>query len=472
MNTFFSNEKAPPRVLVIGDVVLDRNIHGHTDRIANEAPVPVHNIDKTTYHLGGAGNVAANLRALGADVSILCPLGILDDTSIEIRKLYDIHEIHYIGLCSDIYTPIMKTRGFCGKKMMYRFDSGSGIISESTMGLVFESFEEYMSTNTIDVIVCSDYGYGVLCDSFAKFVVEYAARRGIPTVVDPRGDFSKYRGCTYLKPNWSQAVKASGKEGIDEICSELYRTVCPRYTCITMADEGMIIRENESGVLCKAVAQPIEVIDVTGAGDIVCSVLAYMVGIGEHVSVCVKVAVFLATESVKHCGTYVLQSGDIWALHRHLHPSKIIKDSSILKHIPRHGERVVFTNGCFDMFHRGHLESLKFAKAQGTILIVGINSDESIRRIKGEKRPIIGLEDRIAMLESNTYVDYVISFSEDTSIHLQELIRPDVYVKGGEYEGHVFPGAGAGYIGEICLGPMWSGSSTSGQIARIMERYS
>ncbi len=467
----FGDSEKVPRVLVVGDVILDVGIHGHIKKIAAEGPVPVQRAESKTYALGGAGNVAANLRALGAAVWACTPVG-TDSAGVMVYQLYEEAGVKMLNptTVAAHSTPV-NTRGFVDGKLLYRYDAdettpyNAGALEE----IALEMLMEHLRTHVVDVVVISDYAKGFLTDSFCRRFIQHCNEAGVPTVVDPRGDFAKYMGCTILKPNHKEAAAATDSHDMDTIVQRLAEYVTPTYLTITAAEQGVYVAELNGLVVKNLTHVPTDahdVIDVTGAGDIVSAVISYSVAMGSTIEDACRSAVFLASRSVMHAGTYVVTETDLWELVRHLRPGKIVS-TRILQSMPRADQTVVFTNGCFDLLHRGHLESLRWAKAQGDILIVGVNGDESVRKLKGASRPVVGLEDRMEMLAALECVDYVVPFYEDRPRELIKALRPDVYVKGAEYEGHTF--SGQDYVGEVRLAPMYEGISTSALIRRITQ---
>lgn len=468
----FTGSEKVPRILVVGDVILDVGIHGHIKKIAAEGPVPVQRAESKTYALGGAGNVAANLRALGAAVWACTPVG----TDSGGQMVYELYEEAGVKMLNPTTvaahsTPV-NTRGFVDGKLLYRYDAdettpyNAGALEE----IALETLKEHIRTHVVDVVVLSDYAKGFLTDSFCRRFIQYCNEAGVPTVVDPRGDFAKYMGCTILKPNHKEAAAATSADELETIVERLAEYVNPTYLTITAAEQGVYVAELNNLIVKSLTHIPTtvhDVIDVTGAGDIVSAVISYSVAVGSTIEDACRSAVFLASRSVMHAGTYVLREADLWALVRHLQPGKIVRCVRLLQSMPRADQTVVFTNGCFDLLHRGHLESLRWAKAQGDILIVGVNGDESVRKLKGASRPVIGLEDRMEMLAALECVDYVVPFFEDRPRELIKALRPDVYVKGSEYEGHTF--SGQDYVGEVRLAPMYEGMSTTALIQRISQ---
>jgi D-beta-D-heptose 7-phosphate kinase/D-beta-D-heptose 1-phosphate adenosyltransferase len=463
---FASLNNQTPTVLVLGDIFIDHSFYGTVTKVANESPTPVLNTTNESITLGGAGNVIMNLKALGTNVISLCPVG-TNGASKKVREMLYASHVQDYGLEDNTYPTPIKYRGFAGKKHLFRYDiepthTHHNLIYQETLTLL----ESILSYTTVDAIICSDYNKGLFRYEFAQKVIQIANKYNIPTIVDPKGNFTKYKDCTFLKPNYAESQKATGADNISSNISMLKELINPKYTCITMAEEGMRICDNTTGKIYSASTQKMEVNDVTGAGDVVTAVAAYCLANKLSIEFLATAATFLATQSVQHVGTYVIQQTDIWELYKRTNPTKIITDISTFNLIPRNKKKIVFTNGCFDLLHVGHIQSLQYAKSLGDILVVAINSDESIHKLKGPMRPIIPLEQRMKMLEALACVDYIIPFHESSPTHLAQRIQPDVYVKGEEYKNHIFQ-----VQSNIHLNPMIPDVSTSKIIDKIVNLY-
>lgn len=455
-----------PTIIVLGDIFIDHSFYGTVTKVANESPTPVLNTTNESITLGGAGNVIMNLKALGTNVISMCPVG-TNGASKKVREMLYAAHVQDYGLEDVTYPTPIKYRGFAGKKHLFRYDVEPthvhhNFIYQETLALL----ESILSYTTIHAIVCSDYNKGLFRYDFAQKIIQLANKHSIPTIVDPKGNFTKYKDCTFLKPNYSEAQKATGAEGLAANISMLKDLINPTYTCITMAEEGIRLCDNTTGKIYTASTQKMEVNDVTGAGDVVTAVAAYCLANKTTLDFLASAATFLATQSVQHVGTYVIQQADIWELYRRTNPSKIVKDISTLHLIPRHKKKIVFTNGCFDLLHVGHIQSLQYAKGLGDILVVAINSDESIHKLKGPMRPIIPLQQRMKILEALSCVDYIIPFDDTSPTSLAQRIQPDVYVKGEEYKDHTFQ-----VQTQVQLNPMIPDVSTSKIIEKIVNLY-
>ena len=435
MDVIFQEQSKGP-IIVFGDIMIDRTLIGTCSRLANEGAVPVFVQNSEKFTLGGCGNVAANLLAMGADVILFSVVG--GDNIVE--PLFLNKNNLYVSVNKDTKTTI-KTRGFADNKLVIRLDNEASNVTLIDSIILKIGIKSCIETRKPSCVVISDYNRGVCTEDLCQTIISICKEYNIPIVVDPKVDSKKYKGCTLIKPNFAEAVRLTGLNNltIDQYHRELYKLTNSSLTCITNADKGLSLYDHSKNCEYSYKMPKVEVCDVTGAGDIVCATLAYCLSLGISNDQMVKYAVFLATQSVKYAGSYVLQESDFWALRFYLNPTKIIFRDN-LKNIPSN-KKIVFTNGCFDILHKGHIDSLREAKKFGDILVVGINSDESIRKLKGAQRPILSLENRLAILNAIEYVDYLIVFSEDTPLNILQELRPNVYVKGEEYRGKYLEGS-------------------------------
>lgn len=346
------------KILIIGDVIIDRYIYGTAERLSPEAPIPVVRHQTTFDRQGGAGNLYENLKSLGVDVELL-----------------------------DLSNPrCIKTRVFCDGHYITRIDQDYETDSLSVLETI-----ERMDFSQYDYVVLSDYAKGVLFES--KKIIAHITKFGCKVIVDPKQPASYYEGAWLVKPN----MKEEGEYG--------FAAHFPNHI---ITDAGGLVRARIENVNYKIAPKTVDVNDVTGAGD--CFLAAFVYGLTKKYSYekCLQLATDAATESVKHVGTYILKIGDI-------------------------EDRTIFTNGVFDILHPGHLELLKTAKSLGDKLIVGINSDASVKRLKGESRPINDELTRSKQLKMLPWVDKVIIFDQDTPYELIKAIKPYMIVKGGDY---------------------------------------
>ena len=435
MNTVFTDKIDGP-IVVFGDLIIDSTLIGSCSRLANEGAIPVFVEKEKKYSLGGCGNVAANLKAMGADVILISVEGGDRLISTVFKNRID----YYLSKNPNSKTTL-KTRAFADNKLVFRHDIEESYVTDENIKELKEYVMEVLYKYKPSCIVISDYNRGVCSEDMCKYLIDIANKRKIPVIVDPKNSCSKYNGCTLIKPNLSETKRLTGLPSSASIVDhhkELNKITKARFTCITQASDGISLYDHIAIDEYKFKMPQVEVCDVTGAGDIVCATLAYCIALNICPEMMIKASVFMGTQSVKHAGSYVLQENDFVDLRRHLYPAKRITIDEI-QFLPRN-KKIVFTNGCFDIFHMGHIESLRKSKSFGDILVVGLNSDESISKIKGPERPIMDLDNRLAILESLEFVDFVIVFDKKTPYAILEALKPDVYVKGAEYRGKYLEG--------------------------------
>ena len=439
-----------PRIAVIGDIMLDKSYFGSVSKIANEAPIPVFRCATEKVTLGGCGNVAANLAAFGCDALYLFGRVGQDSAAETIKEL-----CIKTGICDRfIYsdTTTVKNRYYCGNTLLFRHDEevNTALLPEQIDRLL----EELWSCDQLDCIILSDYNKGVLTQELCQRIICGANERGIVTVVDPKADAAKYIGCTVIKPNLAECKALFGIDGREGATAHAtIRELCKcKASVITLSENGMSYCSDKTFI--QRANRKMEVIDVTGAGDIVCSVIAYLYPLNVEVQRLLDVANFFAMRSVGHLGSYTLQHGDFIACRAAMQNNKVVgwKEAAT-------ADQAVFTNGCFDICHVGHLNLLKRCRDLGDVVIVGLNSDASIRRLKGPSRPIQNLETRAAFLSALEYVDYICIFEEDTPEELIKVIRPAVIVKGGDYKAEEVVGRES--AGRVEIVPLIEGYSTS-----------
>ena len=432
-------------VLIVGDVMLDRYWHGPTSRISPEAPVPVVKVEQEESRPGGAGNVALNISALGANA-------VLAGVTGEDENAHILHQrLSAAGVECNFHTvsnapTITKLRVLSRHQQLIRMDFESEF-DEINSKELNSRVEELMGGASI--LVLSDYGKGVLQDP--QQLIKLAKKAGIPVLVDPKGkDFSIYRGVNLITPNLSEF------EGVVGPCSDEQALVSKGLTLlkeleieallVTRGEQGMtLIRSGEHPLHLPARAR--EVFDVTGAGDTVISVLAASLASGVDMPQAVALANLAASIVVGKLGTAAISAPELRrAVQKELGAERgVISEDQLetmVEDAREHGESIVMTNGCFDILHAGHVAYLEQARALGDRLIVAVNSDASIKRLKGEGRPINPVERRMAVLSGLGSVDWVLPFDEDTPENLIELFRPDILVKGGDYRINEVVGAG------------------------------
>ncbi len=465
---------AKARVLVAGDVMLDRYWHGPTGRISPEAPVPVVRVTDLEDRPGGAANVALNMAALGAGAELVGVTGEDEAARILEERLQAAEVGCHFQKVPGLPT-ITKLRVISRQQQLLRLDFEEAFHDQDPQPFA-EKVKAQLSR--CGALVLSDYAKGALRDP--QGLIAMAREAGVPVLVDPKGsDFSRYRGATLLTPNLSEfeAVVGSVKDEQDLIAKgqQLIRDFGLQALLVTRSEKGMtLLRDGKPELHLPARAR--EVFDVTGAGDTVISVLATAIAAGAPMEDAVALANIAAGIVVGKLGTAVVSAPE---LRRAVHQEGgfgrgVMTEEQLLIAIEdarAQGEKIVFTNGCFDIIHAGHVGYLDSARRQGDRLVLAVNGDESIRRLKGPGRPINPLERRMAVLAALEAVDWVVPFYTDTPEPLLEAIKPDVLVKGGDYSveevvGHEFV---KGYGGEVKVLDFIDDISTTKIVERIKK---
>jgi D-beta-D-heptose 7-phosphate kinase/D-beta-D-heptose 1-phosphate adenosyltransferase len=434
-----------PRILIVGDLMLDRYVTGEVTRISPEAPIPVVAARHTESFLGGAGNVAANLRSMEAVVDLVGVIGD-DEAGVELRGMLEAIGVDSSGLVVDSERlTIRKTRLVSGVQQMMRVDwEDTRPISGAAHAQIEVQLAERLAD--ADAVILSDYGKGVLTSQVISQIIRAvrdARGREIPVLVDPKGDdFARYAGATLITPNRKEAQRAVGRSLPDRAAAalaadELIELADLDMAVITLGAGGILWRtKGGAGGHAPAVARA--VFDVTGAGDTVVAHLALYLAAGLDVSLAVRLANHAAGIVVARLGTNAVTRAELRTRLREAtaQGGKEVDGAELddlLAVWQKEERRIVFTNGCFDLLHIGHIEYLRAARDEGDVLLVGINDDASVRRLKGPDRPINSLQDRMAILAALEMVDAVTSFSEDTPERIIEHVSPDVLVKGQDW---------------------------------------
>ncbi|GGX83897.1 bifunctional protein HldE [Litchfieldella qijiaojingensis] len=463
------------RLLVVGDVMLDRYWHGGTWRISPEAPVPVVKVGEAEDRPGGAANVALNIAALGANAALAGLVG--DDTNADLlfARLEDANVKTHFQRSAAIPT-ITKLRVMSRNQQLIRLDFEEGLGEVDTRDLL-ANVERALPA--ADLVILSDYGKGTLNRVEALIAMIRAAGKRV--LIDPKGgDFGKYRGASVITPNFSEFEAVMGPCRNDEelaVKGEALRAELElEALLITRSEKGMtLIREGHAPLHLPTRAR--EVFDVTGAGDTVIGVLGLGLAAGHGFPEAMTLANLAAGLVVAKPGTATLSIAELYTA---LHGDKlaefgVIEEDSLVEAVraaQARGERVVMTNGCFDILHAGHVAYLEHARQLGDRLIVAVNDDASIARLKGPKRPINPLNRRMQVLSGLGAVDWVVPFSEDTPARLIEAVLPDVLVKGGDYRPEEIAGGEAviAHGGEVKVLGFEDGVSTTAMIATILDR--
>jgi len=465
-----------PKILVVGDLMIDHYLWGSCERISPEAPVQVVNVDRESTVLGGAGNVINNLNSLGAEVDVISVIGDCK-VSEELKGLLtDIKvDTQYLITQKDRVTS-KKSRIIAAHQQVVRYDREStDEINNNSQIAILEFFKAIVEN--YDVILLSDYGKGVLTFELTQSLITIANENEKKLLVDPKGlNYSKYNGAYLLTPNKKEASEATNSvikdnKSLTQAIKSLKKQCNLEVSLITLSDQGVAIFDNELRIH-PTVA--IEVFDVTGAGDTILASLGFALSCNKNIDEAVKFANLASGVVVGKIGSATATLNEIIEYESSLNKSSSdehIKTwdeiSSIVSELKNKKKKIVFTNGCFDILHIGHIKYLEKAKNFGDILILGLNSNDSTQKLKGKTRPINTQDDRAYILASLEAVDYVVIFNEDTPLNLIKLIKPDVLVKGGDYEGKEV--VGQDIVKEFKLVQFIDSKSTTKTIERIQK---
>ena len=474
---------ANARAVVVGDVMLDRYVYGSVERISPEAPIPVLAIDREVAMPGGAGNVARNLAALGAHTIFGAAIG-RDQAATELERLFaDDHSIQVHLAVDATRRTTVKTRFVGAHQQLLRTDSEQRApMTDSTRRNLLERMGDLASG--YDVMVLSDYGKGVLEGGFASRLIGLAKAAGKQVVIDPKGrDYAPYRGADVLTPNGPELAEATGMPAredadVEKAARKLIEQFGLGAVLATRGPRGMTLVERHGGVF-HLPARAIEVFDVSGAGDTVIAVFAAALAAGAPLIEAAMLANAAAGVVVAKLGTATCSLEELaralQGQSRAPHADALYDTDRLRDEVAgwkRSGLRVGFTNGCFDLLHAGHISLIRQARAACDRLIVGLNTDASVKRLKGEGRPVNGEHARAVVLASLADVDAVTLFDDDTPIELIKVLKPDVLVKGADYTEDTVVGADVvkAYGGKIVLADLTPGFSTTGTIARMGGR--
>jgi D-beta-D-heptose 7-phosphate kinase/D-beta-D-heptose 1-phosphate adenosyltransferase len=477
----------PLRVLVAGEVILDRYVMGDVGRVSPEAPIPILQVSRVEERPGNAGFVMANLRALGAQVTALSVVG-ADRNGEMLREIFSDLEIDTRAILLDPDRPTIVKERMLGSvqsanratQQLLRVDrEAPQALSPARERALIRHLEREL--DRVDGVLISDINKGLLTPGLLRALIEGARRRKIPAIVDPRlsEDFAIYRGATALTPNRYETEFATGARLIDrdawmraadELVARLGLDAC----LITLDRDGMYLSERR-GEHTYVPTTPRAVYDVTGAGDVVLAVFGLFAIAGLSFAAAARLANIAAGIEVSRLGTEIISRED---LARALNPGpenaqrKIVSAEELRAALERDraaGRRIVFTNGCFDLLHAGHIEILSFARAQGDVLVVGLNSDRSVRLIKGDSRPIYPAAERALILAALEAVDRVVVFDDPRAERIVRAVRPDVLVKGEDWRGKTVDGQKfvESYGGRVALAPLLPGYGTTLTIEKL-----
>ena len=480
-----------PKVLVVGDLILDRYVTGRVERVSPESPIPVLDVLAEDHRPGGAGCVAQDLAHLEAHV-VCC--GIVGSDAAGKALVADLRRtgVKEVAAFVDRDRPTTQKTSYIGHvqsasragQQILRVDHESrNAISDAVQKQVVAFVERTL--RKVDAVVISDYNKGLLSPLVLRSIIESGAKRHVPVLLDPnRGrDFALYRGVTAMTPNRFETETATGialdsPESAATAARKLVRMLGLRYAVVTLDKDGIMLA-GRNGITEAIATEPKAVTDVTGAGDMVISVMALVVAWGGSFEEAARLANVAAGIEVTKIGAVPVSRKEIvneLLLKHREQPNKVLAVPDLLRVLKTHRQRrekIVFTNGCFDILHSGHVHYLDFSKAQGDLLVVGLNTDRSVRAIKGPTRPIVTQRERAWLLSALESVDYVTLFDETTPIKLIRQVRPDVLVKGEDWRdkgvvGREFVEA---HGGKVVLAPLVQGRSTTRIVETILERF-
>ena len=469
-------QKKSPKLLVIGDLMIDQYLWGSCERISPEAPVQVINVAHESTVLGGAGNVINNLKKLGAQVDVISVIGDCE-ISNELRNLLSNIKVDTQYLITEKNrTTSKKSRIIASQQQVVRYDREStDDINIESQNAIIETFNKII--RDYEVLLLSDYGKGVLTNQLTQSLIKIANKHGTKVLIDPKGsDYSKYKNAYLLTPNKkeaSEATKVSIKdeasliEAITHLKSEFNLDI----SLITLSENGIAIYDHE---LRTHPTITKEVFDVTGAGDTVLASLGFALACEFNIDEAVEFSNLAAGVVVSKIGSATATINEIVEHESSLnkstsdkHIKSISEITSLSKELKARGKKIVFTNGCFDLLHAGHVKYLEISKSFGDILILGLNSDRSVSSIKGSGRPINNEMDRAYILAALESVDYVVIFDEDTPYNLIQSIKPHILSKGEDYKGEKV--IGEDIVEELKLVEFVNGKSSTLTIEKIQQ---
>jgi D-beta-D-heptose 7-phosphate kinase/D-beta-D-heptose 1-phosphate adenosyltransferase len=442
--------------IVIGDIMLDINYFSTISRNAPEANhIPVHKINNTEYILGGSANVAVNLTRLGANVELISCIGVTSDDDVHFKKIKDILNEKNVKFklfidrnknCITTKNRIINNDNICAR---YDVEDDSDISEDISN----EILSYVKSKVNVTAVLISDYNKGVITDYLCTEVINYCNESGIYTFIDPKiKNIYKYKNCFCFKPNMNESIALTKTTNITNMFSEIKKSLDNTHTIITDGENGIYV-DNVSNHVTHD--KKISLVDVTGAGDVVISVLLYcFLSFNKDILNAAAIANYIGGKSVQVLGNYTVCLKDIeegynlLKLKHHeiqypmskisrveLPINQILFDADVeqLKKFNNNNLNIVFTNGCFDIVHSGHLKLLNYCRNQGDIVIVGLNSDQSVKNLKGNSRPINSVSERSEFLLDLNIVDYVVIFNDENPYNIIKMIRPKTLVKGGDY---------------------------------------
>ena len=466
-------------VVVIGDIMLDEYVFGDVTRISPEAPVPVLKETKKDWSLGGAANVALNCRHIGCNVDLIGVVGDCDLSGEKVSSMLKHSGISSNGLIkSKQRVTTCKQRAMAGGHQLLRIDyEDNKQLTKEEFAALVTKVEDLVTDESI--VLVSDYLKGVLTQPFLEKIIEIAKSRNCIVIVDPKGkSFYKYFGASYIKPNYKEYCQIlsffnlSEKDSIIENGKKICKLLELDGLIVTLGEKGIQFVSEKENIFVPACEK--EVFDLTGAGDTVLAFLALGFSVGLLLEQCLKLANRAAAVAVSHLKTYAVSLDEL--IDKNIeHSEKIFDNWAMLKieldWLKTEDKKIVFTNGCFDLLHSGHIHILREAKQKGDILVVALNTDDSVKRFKGPQRPIKTLSERTHVLSAINSVDFVVTFDEDTPKELIEYLQPNVLVKGGDYQKEQV--AGYDFMiksgGEVCIVEFKKGFATTNLVEKIKQ---
>ena len=433
------------KVLCVGDLILDHYVHGNIDRISPEAPIPVLKADDRNYNiLGGCGNVARNICSANSKCHLISIVG-NDNDGLKIREIIkEIKNLTFNLIIDKNRCTTKKTRYVCENQQILRVDNEiespiSEVLETKIIKLLKNKINDY------DVIVLSDYNKGVLTDTLIKKIIKIAQHFKKILIVDPKKkDFSVYAGATFITPNFKELKSSvntfniNSKNNDDNLVIKLSKQIINKFkfkAVITTRSSDGISVVTDVGSFFHLPSEAKEVFDVSGAGDTVLAYLSTSISKGKSLESSVKISNIAAGLAVGKFGTSVVSIGEVDNI-KQIKNIKVVTNQNLSKALKDYDSNKIigFTNGCFDLLHTGHISYLKSAKQKCDILILGLNSDESIRKLKGKNRPIVEQKDRVEILSSFPFIDRIVVFDEVTPIKLIKRIKPNIIFKGKDYK--------------------------------------
>lgn len=465
--------------LIIGDIILDRYLNGDVSRISPEAPIPVVHVKSEKYVLGGAANVACNIA--GCKIKgYLCGLVGKDFYGQKVLEILEDKGIRYIGTVSEDRVTTTKTRVTGMNQQIVRLDEEMNtLISEEIEEILIQNIEEII--DEVETVVLSDYNKGICTEQLCIRVIELANKKSKTIIIDPKSkDWTKYAGADLITPNFKEfeEIINTNIENTEQAICEYVPTLIREYNLggvlVTRSQYGMTYVDKDKYYISFATAAQ-EVYDVSGAGDTVIATIAAFITAGYPIERAIEISNYAAAIAVSKAGTYVVSLDELASL---IYSNSLnfrrkiverVKASEIIDNWRKEKKKIIFTNGCFDILHVGHITYLSRAKQLGDKLIIGLNTDRSVKALKGEDRPINSENDRAQLLAALSFTDLVVLFDEDTPYNLLRELKPDILVKGGDYKPDEV--VGREFANEVVILPFVDGYSTSNTIKRMNNKY-